>query len=82
MKWFLSLALSFVFLFGVELNTASEKELSQLKGIGATKAKEIVAYRQAHGCFKSLDELLQVKGIGKKTLEKNRANLSLGECKK
>jgi competence protein ComEA len=82
MKWFLSLALSFVFLFGVELNTASEKELSQLKGIGATKAKEIVAYRQAHGCFKSLDELLQVKGIGEKTLEKNRANLSLGKCKK
>lgn len=62
----------------VNLNTADSETLTrELKGIGATKAKAIVDYREAHGPFSSVDELLEVKGIGAATLEKNRAKLSL-----
>ncbi|WP_404440924.1 ComEA family DNA-binding protein [Stutzerimonas chloritidismutans] len=62
----------------INLNVADAETLTrELKGIGATKAKAIVAYREAHGPFSSVDELLEVKGIGAATLEKNRAKLSL-----
>ena len=47
----------------------------ELSGIGETKAKAIVAYRDTHGAFASVDELLEVKGIGEATLEKNRDKL-------
>ncbi|MFL9814869.1 helix-hairpin-helix domain-containing protein [Stutzerimonas sp. VN223-3] len=62
----------------VNLNAADTDTLTrELKGIGATKAKAIVEYREAHGPFSSVDELLEVKGIGAATLEKNRAKLSI-----
>ncbi|WP_313303796.1 ComEA family DNA-binding protein [Stutzerimonas balearica] len=62
----------------VNLNTADAQTLTrELKGIGASKARAIVAYREEHGPFSSLDELLEVKGIGVSTLEKNRGKLSL-----
>ena len=62
----------------VNLNTADAETLGrELIGIGATKAQAIVAYRQAHGPFQSVDELLEVKGIGAATLEKNRSKLQL-----
>jgi competence protein ComEA len=68
-------------LFGaVDINTADKKELSSLSGIGAKKADAIIIYRSAN-CFKSINELSNVKGIGNKTLEKNRENLSVSECK-
>ncbi|MPS32540.1 MULTISPECIES: helix-hairpin-helix domain-containing protein [unclassified Salinivibrio] len=57
----------------VNINTASEQQLSeQLKGIGPAKAKAIIEYRQAHGEFSSPDALMEVKGIGPSTLDKNR----------
>ena len=59
----------------VNINTANVEELQQLKGIGAKKAAEIVAYREAHGEFKNVHELTNVKGIGKATLEKLRQEL-------
>ena len=59
----------------VNINTANVEEFQQLKGIGAKKAAEIVAYREAHGEFKNVDELTNVKGIGKATLEKLRQEL-------
>lgn len=69
-------------LFGaVDINRADVKELSALKGVGTKKAGAIIEYRTAN-CFKSIDELAKVKGIGKKTVEKNRDNLSASECKK
>jgi competence protein ComEA len=69
-------------LFGaVDINTADAKELSSLKGVGAKKAGTIIEYRSAN-CFKNVDELVKVKGIGKKTVEKNRDNLTASECKK
>ena len=62
----------------VNLNTADAQTLTrELKGIGASKARAIVAYREEHGPFSSLDELLEVKGIGVSTLEQNRGKLSL-----
>lgn len=62
----------------INLNTADAETLSrELKGIGAAKAKAIVQYREAHGPFQSIDELLEVKGIGTATLEQNRARLTL-----
>ena len=62
----------------VNLNTADADTLQrELAGIGETKAKAIVAYREEHGNFVSVDELLEVKGIGQATLEKNRDKLSV-----
>jgi len=60
----------------INLNTADAETLQrELAGIGATKAEAIVAYREAHGSFASVDELLEVKGIGEATLNKNRDKL-------
>ena len=62
----------------VALNSASADELAEaLNGVGLTKAEAIVAHREAHGPFASVEDLLTVKGIGPATLEKNRALLSL-----
>lgn len=61
----------------VNLNTADATTLQrELLGIGEVKAQAIVAYRDEHGDFASVDELLEVKGIGEATLEKNRDKLS------
>ena len=57
----------------VNLNTASAEALAAgMVGIGPAKAKAIVEYRDAHGPFKTVDDLLQIKGIGAATLDKNR----------
>jgi competence protein ComEA len=62
----------------INLNTADAPMLQrELSGIGETKAKAIVAYREAHGAFASVDELLEVKGIGESILAKNRDKLSI-----
>lgn len=62
----------------VNINTASAEEIAEtVKGIGMTKAQAIVEYREQNGAFQSLDQLLEVKGIGEKTLEKNREALTL-----
>lgn len=60
----------------VSLNTADAETFRRdLFGIGASKAKAIVAYRESSGPFTAVDELLEVKGIGKALLEKNRERL-------
>src|SRR5690606_9566526 len=62
----------------VKINTADAAVLeSALIGIGAVKAQAIVAHREANGPFASVDELLEVKGIGAATREKNLARLTL-----
>ncbi|WP_372873870.1 ComEA family DNA-binding protein [Pseudomonas sp.] len=62
----------------VNLNTADAPTLQrELSGIGESKAKAIVAYRDTHGAFASVDELLEVKGIGESILAKNRDKLSI-----
>lgn len=61
----------------VNINRASESELTSLHGIGSRKAQEIILYREMFGEFKTVDELTKVKGIGAKTVEKNRSRLSV-----
>ena len=55
--------------FPVSINHASKEELSALPGIGDVLAQRILDYRAAHGYFRSVEELLNVEGIGKKRLE-------------
>lgn len=60
----------------VDINTASASELAgAITGVGESKAATIVAYRDAHGPFNSVDDLSGVKGIGEATIDKNRHNL-------
>lgn len=62
----------------ININTADAQSLADgLQGIGMSKAQLIVAHRKEHGPFTTADELGDVKGIGKKTLEKNRARITL-----
>lgn len=62
----------------VDLNQADASTLQrELSGIGEAKANAIVAYRESNGPFASVDELLEVKGIGKAILDKNREKLEV-----
>lgn len=61
----------------ININTASAADFLQLAGIGVKTAEAIVAYRHSVGRFQSVDELLHVKGIGEKTLAKNRHRLTV-----
>lgn len=61
----------------VNINAATAKELQGLPGIGQVMAERIVAYRAEKGKFKSTDDLLKVKGVGKKSLEKIRELISI-----
>ncbi|KFE56120.1 competence protein ComEA [Pseudomonas syringae] len=62
----------------VNINTADAETLQkELSGIGKGKALAIVAYREANGEFTSVDELIEVKGIGKAILDKNRDKISI-----
>lgn len=63
----------------VDLNTADEATLQSLQGIGAGKAKAIVAYRQQHGPFKSVDDLKKVSSIGDKLLAQIKNQVTVGE---
>ena len=67
----------------VNINTADAETLSaELDGIGLSKAKAIVEYRQKYGPFKSPDDLSLVKGIGERTVELNRANIKVSSTAK
>jgi competence protein ComEA len=60
----------------VNVNTADAKTLArELQGVGMAKAEAIVSHREKNGPFKSADDLAKVKGLGKKLIEQNRANL-------
>ena len=62
----------------VNINTADAATIAkELQGIGLSKAQDIVAYREKNGAFKSTEELRKIKGIGAKTLERNRANIRM-----
>ena len=63
----------------IDLNTATAKELTQLPGLGDVLAGRIIAYREANGNFNSVEELLQVDGIGEQRLKDWQAWLTVGE---
>ena len=62
----------------VNINTASAEEIADgLDGVGLNKAEAIISYRDQHGPFQHPDELVNVKGIGLSTVDKNRDNIML-----
>ena len=62
----------------IDINSADAAAIAAaLDGVGLVKAQEIVAYREMFGAFKTVDELIEVKGIGPGTLERNRDRILL-----
>jgi comEA protein len=63
----------------ININTAGATELQQVPGIGPSTAQKILDTRKSYGAFKSVDDLLAIKGIGPKKLEKMRKYLTIGK---
>lgn len=61
----------------VNLNRAGKEDLMTLSGIGETRALAILQYREEHGCFQSIEELMQVDGIKEKTYEKIKDSITV-----
>ncbi|MGA8944291.1 MAG: helix-hairpin-helix domain-containing protein [Thermoactinomyces sp.] len=61
----------------INVNTATAEELEQLDGIGPKKAQAIVRYREENGPFSTVDEIAKVPGIGEKTLDQFREQITL-----
>jgi competence protein ComEA len=81
MKILAMLAISAGLLFGaVDINNATKDQLISIKGIGDKKADAILTYRKDH-CFKNVQELTAVKGLGDKFVEQNKKDLTVGKCK-
>ena len=67
----------------VNINTADAATIDEvLLNVGPSKAQAIVDYRKANGAFRSPEQLAMVKGIGLKTIEKNRDRIVVGKGKK
>jgi len=67
----------------VNVNTADAETIAEaLNGIGMAKAEAIVEYRKKHGPFKNADELSLVKGIGERTVDRNRADIQVSAPKR
>ncbi len=74
----LSLFITQIALAAVNINTADAETLAnELNGVGMKKAESIIEYRKQHGPFKSVEQLLEVKGIGPAIIDKNRENILL-----
>ncbi len=66
----------------VDINTAGAEALARaISGVGLKKARAIVAYREQHGPFTSVEELAKVRGIGARTVERSRANLTVRQAR-
>ena len=62
----------------VNINTATQSQLEAVKGLGPVKAKAIISHRETNGKFKSVDDLDNVKGFGKASVNKLREQLTTG----
>ncbi len=72
--------LSFADTEAVDINTASAEQLAEaLHGVGPAKARAIVEYREEVGEFEHIDELVNVNGIGLRTVDRNRDTIDLAE---
>lgn len=63
----------------ININTATAEELETLPGIGETRANDIIAYREANGPFTTVEDLLNVRGIGEATLENLREFITVSD---
>src|SRR5712664_4056739 len=63
----------------VNINSATSEELQQVPGIGPATAEKILQMRKSYGAFKSIDDLLAIRGLGPKRLEKMRKYLTIGK---
>ena len=61
----------------ININTASSEELQALSGIGEAKAAAMIAYREEHGAFSDISEIMNVSGIGEKIFENIRENITV-----
>ncbi len=61
----------------ININTASKRELMRLPGIGPVLAQRILEHREAHGPFKAIEEIMDVKGIGPKLFEKIKNKITV-----
>lgn len=61
----------------ININTASAHQLQRLNGISQATADAVIEYRKNNGGFKSVDEIINVKGMGEKTLEKIRGSITV-----
>ena len=73
----LLLALALSLAAAVNVNTASKDELQTLSGVGPVTAERIVEYREQNGGFETLDELVNVRGIGSNTLAQLKDDIEL-----
>ena len=81
MKYLLSLIILSSLVFAkVDINHASKSEFKSLNGIGVKKAESIVNYREKHGCFRKLEDLMDVSGIGKGIFKKIELELEIIAC--
>ena len=79
--WALAGAATFIPLLAgaVDINSADAETLArELNGVGNSRAEAIVQYRERFGPFESVDELLNVSGIGLQILDANRGNIEIG----
>lgn len=61
----------------VNINTALETELETLNGVGPSKSASIIAYREEHGPFATIEDLMNVSGIGEKSFEKLKSEITV-----
>ena len=73
----IAMLFSVLALAAVNINNASKEELDSLKGIGPVKAQAIIDYRNQNGPFKSIDDIKKVKGIGDKTFDAIKSDITV-----
>lgn len=61
----------------VNLNTASQEELMTLTGVGEAKAKQIIQYRQSHGTFQTIEDIMNIPGIKEGLFEKIKEDITV-----